>query len=234
MARIILGASPARRLVIEIAYVAGRRPSQQAVDHLRTILERETSKPDGVRPTFGAELPTTRSSYSLNNLLALEQRYRRLHSSGEVATIWIAALKLALEQRYRRLHSNGEVATIWIAALNGDYAGGSGTLGLAFTATAFALFEDQIQQAANVFVSADSIERSVITHEMGHLLGLVNIGYRSHYDHEDPQHPHHSKYQTSVMYWAVEDTSIATILRGGPPDDFDRYDRADLALLRGR
>ncbi|TMK81227.1 MAG: hypothetical protein E6G46_08150 [Actinobacteria bacterium] len=209
MARIILGASPARRLVIEIAYVAGRRPSQQAVDHLRTILERETSKPDGVRPTFGAELPTTRSSYSLNNLLALEQRYRRLHSSGEVATIWIAAL-------------------------NGDYAGGSGTLGLAFTATAFALFEDQIQQAANVFVSADSIERSVITHEMGHLLGLVNIGYRSHYDHEDPQHPHHSKYQTSVMYWAVEDTSIATILRGGPPDDFDRYDRADLALLRGR
>ena len=118
--------------------------------------------------------------------------------------------------------------------MNGDYAGGSGTLGLAFTATAFALFEDQIQQAANVFVSADSIERSVITHEMGHLLGLVNIGYRSHYDHEDPQHPHHSKYQTSVMYWAVEDTSIATILRGGPPDDFDRYDRADLALLRGR
>ena len=209
MARIILGASPARRLVIEIAYVAGRRPSQQAVDHLRTILERETSKPDGVIPTFGAELPVTRSSYSLNNLLALEQRYRRLHS-------------------------NGEVATIWIAALNGDYAGGSGTLGLAFTATAFALFEDQIQQAANVFVSADSIERSVITHEMGHLLGLVNIGYRSHYDHEDPQHPHHSKYQTSVMYWAIEDTSIATILSGGPPDDFDQYDRADLALLRGR
>ena len=209
MARIILGASPARRLVIEIAYVAGHRPSQQAVDHLRTILERETSKPDGVRPTFGAELPTTRSSYSLNNLLALEQRYRRLHSSGEVATIWIAAL-------------------------NGDYAGGSGTLGLAFTATAFALFEDQIQQAANVFVSADSIERSVITHEMRHLLGLVNIGYRSHYDHEDPQHPHHSKYETSVMFWAIENASIASILSGGPPDDFDRYDRADLAALRSR
>ena len=209
MARIILGASPARRLVIEIAYVSGRRPSQQAVDHLTTILKRETVKSEGVVATFDAQLPGTRSSYSLNDLLALEQRYRRLHS-------------------------NGEVATIWIAALNGDYAGGSGTLGLAFTATAFALFEDQIQQAANVFVSADSIERSVITHEMGHLLGLVNIGYRSHYDHEDPQHPHHSKYQTSVMYWAVEDTSIATILRGGPPDDFDRYDRADLALLRGR
>lgn len=209
MARIILGASPARRLVIEIAYVSGRRPSQQAVDHLTTILKRETVKSEGIVATFDAQLPGTRSSYSLNNILALEQRYRRLHS-------------------------NGEVATIWIAALNGDYAGGSGTLGLAFTATSFALFEDQIQQAANVFVSADSIERSVITHEMGHLLGLVNIGYRSHYDHEDPQHAHHSKYQTSVMYWAVEDTSIATILRGGPPDDFDQYDRADLALLRGR
>jgi hypothetical protein len=35
------------------------------------------------------------------------------------------------------------------------------------------------------------------------------------------------------MYWAIEDMSIATILSGGPPDDFDQYDRADLASLRG-
>jgi len=165
-------------------------------------------KPDAVIPTFDDPIPATKTSYSLHDLVALELRYRRLHSGGSVATIWIVAL-------------------------NGDYAGGSATLGLAFRATAYAMFEDQIQQAANVFVSSNTIERSVITHEMGHLLGLINIGYRSHYDHEDPQHPHHSKYQTSVMYWAIEDMSIATILRGGPPDDFDQYDRADLALLRG-
>ena len=208
MARVLLRASPARRLVIEIAYVPGRKPTQQALDHLTTILQRELRKPDGIIPTLGAQLPDAQTSYSLDDLVRLEAKYRHLHSGGPVATIWIAAL-------------------------NGDYADANGTLGLAFRATAMVLFEDQIQQASNLFVSAGAIERSVITHEMGHLLALVNIGYHSAYDHEDPSHPHHSKYKTSVMYWAIEDTSIATILSGGPPDDFDQYDRADLALLRG-
>ncbi|HEV2686237.1 MAG TPA: hypothetical protein VGW79_06335 [Actinomycetota bacterium] len=208
MARALLKDSPARRLVVEVTYVEGRRPTKQALDHLISILQREAVKPDGVFDMFDDPIPATKSSYSLNDLVGLEARYRRLHSTGSVATIWIAAL-------------------------NGSYAGGSATLGVAFRATAAVIFEDQIQQAANVFVSASAIERSVITHETGHLLGLVNVGYRSHYDHEDPQHPHHSKYQTSVMYWAIDDTSIATILSGGPPDDFDQYDRADLAFLRG-
>ena len=209
MARVLLQAAPATRLVVEIAAVPGRRPTQQALDHLDAILQRELEKPSGITFVDGAQLPDNKSSYSLNDLTGLEARYRKLHSGGDTVTVWIAAL-------------------------NGAYAGGGSTLGLSFRATAFVLFEDQIQQAANVFVSSAAIERSVITHEVGHLLGLINIGYHSRYDHEDPQHPHHSKYQTSVMYWAVEDTSISTILRGGPPDDFDQYDRADLALLRGQ
>jgi len=208
MAKILLRAAPAGRLVIEIDYVSGRRPSRQAVDHLKAILERELAKPGGIVIDVDSEITNAQDSYTLNNLIALEHRYRSQRSSGDTATIWIVGL-------------------------NGSYAGASATLGLSFRATAFALFEDQIQHAANVFVSTASIERAVIMHEMGHLLGLINIGYRSRYDHEDPQHPHHSRYQSSVMYWAVEDTSIATILRGGPPDDFDQYDRADLALLRG-
>ena len=207
MARAILRGSPARRLVIEITYVTGRKPAQDSIGHLVTILRRETVKNDGIIETYDDPIPASKSSYSLNDLVGLEARYRRLHSTGSVATIWIAAL-------------------------NGSFAGDSNTLGLEFRATAAAIFEDQIQNAATLLVSAGSIERSVITHETGHLLGLINIGYRSAYDHEDPQHPHHSKYQTSVMYWAIDDMSIAAILTGGPPDDFDQYDRADLAALR--
>jgi hypothetical protein len=208
MARVLLRAAPARRLLVEIASVQGEQPSQQALDHLEAILQREASKPEGISFVAGAQLPRDKTSYSLQDLADLEARYRRYHSSGSTATIWIAGL-------------------------NGSYAQSDSVLGLAFRATAAALFEDQIRDAATVFVSAEAIERAVITHETGHLLALVNIGYRSAYDHEDPQHPHHSKYETSVMYWAIDDMSIAAILSGGPPDDFDRYDRADLAALRG-
>src|SRR5258708_28403527 len=119
MARALLRASPARRLVIEIAYVPGRKPTQQALDHMTAILRREALKPDGILTTIGAQLPDSSGSYSLQDLVRLESKYRHLYSSGSVATIWIAAL-------------------------NGDYSGASGTLGLAFRATAMVLFEDQI------------------------------------------------------------------------------------------
>jgi hypothetical protein len=207
MARAILRSSPAKNVYIEIAYAPGERPSQEALDHVRSVLEREAAKPVAVEISNLPALPGNKSSYSLNDLADLESKYRSMHSRESVATIWIAAL-------------------------NGSYSGAENTLGLAFRATAVAIFEDQIKDAATLFVSAGAIERSVMTHEVGHLLGLVNLGYRSAYDHENPQHPHHSKYQTSVMYWAVEDMSIAAILSGGPPDDFDQYDRADLAALR--
>src|SRR5205085_3387417 len=100
MAKVLLRAAPARRLVIEVDYVSGRRPSQQALDHLKAILQRELAKPDGVVINVDNEITNPRGSYTLNNLLGLERQYRRLHS-------------------------NGEAATIWIAALNGTYAGGS-------------------------------------------------------------------------------------------------------------
>ncbi|MGZ4120402.1 MAG: hypothetical protein ACXVQY_02745 [Actinomycetota bacterium] len=208
MARQYLRAEPARRLLVEITYVQGRKPSGAAIDHLVTILRREALKPGGVTVAEDAPIPAEADHYSTAKIAQMEERYRHSHSSGGTATIWLVFL-------------------------NGDSSEASGTLGLAFRASAASVFEDQVAASANAFVSAAAIERAVVTHEAGHLLGLVNLGYRSAYDHEDPQHPHHSRYRSSVMYWAIEDASIAAILSGGPPDDFDRYDRADLAQLRG-
>ena len=75
----------------------------------------------------------------------------------------------------------------------------------------------------------------MLTHEVGHLLALVSIGYDSPHDRDDPDSPGHSTERGSVMYAAVEDISVASLLTGGPPDDFDRFDRDDLAgLRRGR
>jgi hypothetical protein len=123
-------------------------------------------------------------------------------------------------------------ATLWLVYLNGQLSGGDSVLGLAYEASAAAIFPDQINQATTAIVNEAAIERSVLVHETGHLLGLVNIVGHSAYDHEDPDHPKHSKYDTSVMYWVVDDVSIASLLSGGPPDDYDQYDRADLAALR--
>ncbi len=66
------------------------------------------------------------------------------------------------------------------------------------------------------------------------MLGLVNAVYVSPRDHEDKDHPHHSSNDASVMYWAVESSSLGAIFSGTLPDAFDADDKADLADLQAR
>jgi len=208
MATVYLRPTLATSLVVEVDWVRGREPSQTALDHLASVLDRELNKPAGIEVVRGNEIANPTSEYTLADLQAVE-RANRDH------------------------HSTGSVSTMWFAELNGSFAEASAALGVSFSASSAAIFRDRIDDATTALVLASQIESSVFTHEAGHLLALVNIGYRSAFDHEDPEHPHHSNNEGSVMYWAVEDVSVRTLLRGGPPDDFDSADRADLAMLRG-
>ena len=106
-------------------------------------------------------------------------------------------------------------------------------LGVAVNAADVAVFRDSIDDAENILrrPSAEDIENSVTLHEVGHLLGLVNLVYTSPRDHEDPDHPGHSSNEDSVMYWAVDSSSIGAIFSGELPNDFDDDDRADLEDL---
>lgn len=208
MARAYLRSSPARRLVVEVDYVSGRAPSANALEHLTAILRREARKPDGVQVQRGDELPVQRTRYSLEDIARIEAEHRDERSAGSVATMYLLYL-------------------------NGELDDAPGALGVAYRASSAAIFVDRVRSAATALVQPGAIERAVLVHEAGHLLALVNLGYQSRHDHEDPEHPHHSRYRDSVMYWAVEDISVTSILSGGPPSDFDQFDRDDLAQLRG-
>lgn len=202
-----LRASPARSLVVEVDWMSGRKPAASSLEHLETVLRRELAKPDGVSVRLGDEMATSRTSWTVGGLVVAERQFRRERSSGSRATMWVAFV-------------------------GGSFADGPSALGAAFTASAAVIFRDRIDDAASALLLASEIERSVLTHEAGHLLGLVNIGYVSSIDHEDRDHPKHSSNRGSVMFWAVEDLSVRNLLSGGPPDDFDTADRADLAMLR--
>jgi hypothetical protein len=84
--------------------------------------------------------------------------------------------------------------------------------------------------AAGLLGDPDRVELAVATHELGHLLGLVDLVL--HTGREDPEHPGHSPDRESVMIWAVETDLVTTLLGGGPPTDFDAADRADLSAIR--
>ena len=207
MARAYLRRSPATELRVEVDWVTGREPSSSTLDHLRSVLLSVADKPEGIIVEKDQALPAGPDQWRLADIVSLERTARQRHSSGNTATMWIVYL-------------------------NGSFGESDGTLGLAYTASSAAIFRDRMDDATTALLLESEIERSVITHEAGHLLALVNIGYHSRINHEDPQHPHHSSSQNSVMYWQIEDVSIRSLLNGGPPADFDDSDRADLKMLR--
>lgn len=131
----------------------------------------------------------------------------------------------------RTCYSDQSNACIFMLFLPGTFEN-SHTLGVAFTSTSAVFMSEQFHKASNPVVSEDSIARGTITHELGHLFGLVNLVNRSPRNHEDPTHPGHSSNSNSVMYWAVEDISINAILTGGPPNTFDSNDEADIADIK--
>jgi hypothetical protein len=93
-----------------------------------------------------------------------------------------------------------------------------------------AVFVDQVNGASTPLVGSGGIESAVVTHEVGHLMGLVDLFL--HTGRQDPDHPGHSTNPGSVMYWAVESNLVADLLQGGPPKDFDSADLADLQTIR--
>ena len=201
----ILRSTDYSRLHIEINYVTEYAPDSEAVDLLKQRIQETTDKTSVSVSQNG--FGSTDSSYSLEEILAIEK-----------------------EQRER--HKSGNTFIIHILYLNGEYEDNDQTLGLAYTGSSFVLFKEQIEDAAFFLISAEDIEKSVIVHEYGHLVALVNNGYESPHDHEDPDHPNHSNNEDSVMYWAIESQDIANQIDGEPPNNFDSNDLDDLKLMK--
>jgi hypothetical protein len=114
--------------------------------------------------------------------------------------------------------------------VHGSFGGDTGVLGVAARGDVAAIFTDQVKSASTPLVGSGGIETAVVTHEVGHLMGLVDLYL--HTGRQDPDHPGHSTDTQSVMYWAVESNLVADLLQGGPPKDFDSADLADLQTIR--
>jgi hypothetical protein len=198
------------RLIVEIDAVKGFEPSPTAVTTLRSRIESIVDKPGGV------------------DILAVE-------TFIDDRAPWTEADLLEAEKRNRDFYSNKDAMVLYVLYVDGSFAEGEHALGIAFQSSMFVVFVERIREsAATPLIPATAIEQAVIVHEMGHVLALVNLGYKSPRDHEDPQHRGHSRNGNSVMYWAIDNVGVANLLEGraSPPTDFDADDRADLADLK--
>jgi len=193
-------------IVVEVDWVSGREPTPEAVSHIVNLLKRETGKP--VTLKGGNMIPSQGGNYD-------NEKIDRIAAQ-------------------RNTKSEAPVASLWVGYLDGTIKGG-GAAGVAWGGTVATVFMDVIDDLPFPPTTRNQIEKTIIVQEIFHLLCMVNIGYRSPRDHEDKDHPRHSKNPNSVMYWQLmtREGIIPFITNGGsPPTDFDADDRADLKDIR--
>jgi hypothetical protein len=80
----------------------------------------------------------------------------------------------------------------------------------------------------------DASEIGVLTHEIGHILGLVDNGLPMVEDHLDPDHRAHDINEDCLMFWAYERTAVVGRAQDEEtePLGFDDACLADIAAVR--
>jgi hypothetical protein len=203
LAPFYLQAGRSSALVLELSAQDGAAPASGNVSHLQSVLRSVSGKSvsvDGPRRVDGGARSWT--AQDLRNLADGAARTGQSKANGVIRLLF----------------------------LHGDFNGDKQVLGISVRGDVAAIFSDQLADAADPLVGPAVLEDAVMEHEVGHLLGLVDLWL--HTGRQDPQHPGHSTNKNSVMYWAVESSLVTDLLTGGPPRDFDAADLADLKTIR--
>lgn len=200
-AGVLLAAGLADKIVVDVLVQTGASPDASVIAGVVALLKQQSGKP----VTLVGPLSISGGS---------------VYSAQQIRDIGDSSSQ-------RQGHDN--TAVIHLMYLRGQFER-EGVLGVTVRGDTTAIFLDEIAGAATPLVSEGRIERSVVTHEIGHVLGLVDLFLGT--KRGDPDHPGHSRNPRSVMYWAVEADVVAQVLGGPPPVDFDSTDLADLARIR--
>ena len=195
----LLGTRSAATIAVEVRAQSDAEPRQESVEHVSSVLRDVSGK--SVDIGSGAAIAGSGKSWS----------------ADELRTLAGPATQSATR------------AVVHLLFVHGTLGGDNSVLGVALRGDTAAVFVDRVNAAATPLVGSSGIEVAVVTHELGHLLGLVDLFL--HTGRQDPEHPGHSTNKGSVMYWAVESDLVANLLQGGPPRDFDSEDMADLETI---
>lgn len=207
--------------VVEVDYATGKQPSTDLLTFLEGRLEAVVNKPDGVEFRLGESLSDSNRRWGFGELQSYAASHAGMRTEGSTVVLHLLFVKGSTEQD----------------------SGDSKVLGVAFGAGPIAIFSDSIDGlCAGILLNCNTANfyRSVVLHEFGHAMGLVNNGIPMVTHHEasscgDESDSGHSTNQNSVMFCAVENsTDILGLFGNAPPTTFDEQDRADLKAAGGK
>ena len=206
----ILSSSKYSSLRIEVMYMTGYPPDATALGHLQSTLSALVNKASGIT------IIPREISASSNTVLSLD----------DIVNI---------EKNNRTAFTSGSELAVCILYTNGTYTDGN-VLGIAYKNTSVVIFGKTIYDNSGGIgqASRTKLEATVLEHELGHLMGLVDLGSPMQAGHKDAAHGNHCNNTNCLMYYASETRDILGFLITGNIPPFDTNCRADLQANGGK
>ncbi|MEX0647338.1 MAG: hypothetical protein WEA56_16535 [Balneolaceae bacterium] len=200
-----------RELILEVDYMEGHEPTQESLNNLQTFLEERLYK----------------TSVTIRQPSEIAAAGQQNYSADEVRD---------LEEEYRNEFSQEGTLAAYFIILDGEYSQ-QNVLGIAYYNTSMAFFGETIQNISGGIgqPSRRMIETTVMRHEIGHILGLVDNGTEMQEDHKDEGNGSHCDNDSCLMYYAVQTTNFfANLTEGGEIPELDAFCIADLQAAGGK
>ena len=202
------------KLIVEIQYVTGYPPTATALDNLKTFLQQRLNKSAGIIIIQNAISSPGKLFYTLEDIRSIEKANRTQYT-------------------------NKKTLTAYFFFADGEYASNSGNskvLGITYGSSSMVIFEKTIKDFSGGITqpSAVTLETTVINHEFGHILGLVNNGSSMQSPHQDEPNGKHCDTKNCLMYYTAETSDIIANLVGGNIPTLDSKCIDDLRANGGK
>lgn len=183
----ILSDTKFKSIVVELVYVEGFEPTQTSINNFVSFLNNRAYKPNGIKVEKRSIPSENKDIYTIEEIAQIERDNRQFYNIGDELAVWAY---------FSDGKSDKDIDNTLV-------------LGTAYWNTSFVIYEETIHGLSNspLEPSRSMLESTVINHEFGHIIGLVDLGSPMQNDHLDQEHENHCNVKNCLMYWASETTA---------------------------